>query len=67
MTLAGCILKSREAETTIGITGVGLTGVVRLTWIRDNVASVLDHSHADETSGSGRHYASLPGWPRSDR
>src|ERR1700678_4264673 len=38
--------------TTIGITGMGLTGVMRMTWIHDNLGHVLDHSHADETSGT---------------
>jgi hypothetical protein len=38
--------------TTIGITGAGLTGVMRMTWVRDDLAHVLDHSHTDETSGT---------------
>jgi hypothetical protein len=38
--------------TTIGIAGMGLTGVMRMTWIRDNLAHVLDHGHTDETSGT---------------
>jgi hypothetical protein len=38
--------------TTIGITGMGLTGVMRMTWVDDDLAHVLDHSHADETSGT---------------
>jgi hypothetical protein len=38
--------------TTIGITGMGLTGVMRMTWVHDNLAHVLDRSHADETSGT---------------
>ena len=37
--------------TAIAITGMGLTGVLRLTWVQDNLAHVLDHSH-DETSGT---------------
>ena len=32
--------------------GLGLTGVLRLTWVQDNLAHVLDHSQADETSGT---------------
>ncbi len=38
--------------TAIAITGMGLTGVLRITWVRDNLAHVLDHSHTDETSGT---------------
>src|SRR5438270_11852155 len=38
--------------TAISIAGMGLTGVVRIAWVRDNLAHVLDHSHNDETSGT---------------
>jgi hypothetical protein len=38
--------------TTIGITGTGLTGAMRMTSVNDRLAHVLDHSHADETSGT---------------
>ena len=38
--------------TAISIAGMGLTGVLRITWVRDNLAHVLDHSHTDETSGT---------------
>lgn len=38
--------------TAIAINGTGLTGVLRLTWVQDNLAHVLDHSQADETSGT---------------
>ena len=38
--------------TAIAISGMGLTGVLRMTWAQDNLAHVLDHSHTDETSGS---------------
>src|SRR5579859_2785892 len=38
--------------TAITITGMGLTGVLRMTWVQDNLAHVLDHSHTDETSGT---------------
>ena len=38
--------------TAIAITGMGLTGTLRLTWVHDNLAHVLDHSHTDETSGT---------------
>lgn len=34
------------------ITGMGLTGVLHLTWVQDNLAHVLDHSRTDETSGT---------------
>jgi hypothetical protein len=34
------------------IIGIGLTGVLRMTWVHDNLAHVLDHSQADETSGT---------------
>ena len=38
--------------TAISIAGMGLTGVLRITWVRDNLAHVLDHSHTDETTGT---------------
>ncbi len=38
--------------TAISIDGMGLTGVLRTTWVHDNLAHVLDHSHTDETSGT---------------
>ena len=38
--------------TAIAITGMGLTGVLRITWVQDNLAHVLDHSQTDETSGT---------------
>ena len=38
--------------TAIAISGMGLTGVLRLTWVQDNLAHVLDYSRADETSGT---------------
>jgi hypothetical protein len=40
------------AMTAIAISGMGLTGVLRLTWVQDNLAHVLDYSQADETSGT---------------
>jgi hypothetical protein len=43
--------------TALAISGMGLTGVLRLTWVQDNLAHVLDYSQADETSGPG------PAWP----
>src|SRR6266487_3313562 len=38
--------------TAISFAGMGLTGVLRITWVHDNLAHVLDHSHTDETSGT---------------
>jgi len=38
--------------TAIAISGMGLTGVLRLTWVQDNLAHVLDYSRADETTGT---------------
>ena len=36
----------------IGITGMGVTGVVRMTWVQDDLAHVLEHCEADEPSGT---------------
>ena len=36
----------------IGITGMGLTGVVRMTWVQDDLAHVLEHARTDETPGT---------------
>ena len=38
--------------TALAISGMGLTGVLRLTRVHDNLAHVLDYSQADETSGT---------------
>lgn len=38
--------------TTMSITGPGLTGVLRMTWVQDHLAHVLDHSRTDETPGT---------------
>jgi hypothetical protein len=38
--------------TIIGITGAGLDGVLRMTWVHDQLAHVLEHSDTDETSGT---------------
>jgi hypothetical protein len=38
--------------TALAITGMGLTGMLRLTWVQDNLAHVLHYSQADETSGT---------------
>ena len=37
---------------SIGITGMGLRGVLRMTWVQDRLAHVLEHSQTDETSGT---------------
>src|ERR1022692_844675 len=34
------------------ISGAGLHGVLRMTWMQDNLAHVLDHSDTDETPGT---------------
>jgi hypothetical protein len=36
----------------IGITGMGLTGVMRMNRVQDHLAHVLEHSQTDETSGT---------------
>jgi hypothetical protein len=36
----------------IGITGMGLTGVIRMNWVHDDLTHVLEHAHTDETSGT---------------
>jgi len=38
--------------TAIAISGMGLTGVLRLTWVYDNLAHVLEHCEVDEPSGT---------------
>jgi hypothetical protein len=38
--------------TVLAITGMGLTGVLRLTWVHDNLAHVLEHCETDEPSGT---------------
>ena len=38
--------------TAIGITGMGLTGVLRMNWVQDGLAHVLEHAHTDETTGT---------------
>ena len=38
--------------TAIGITGMGLTGVVRMNWVQDDLAHVLEHARTDETPGT---------------
>ncbi len=38
--------------TATSIPGAGLSGVLRMTWVRDQLAHVLDHSGTDEPSGT---------------
>jgi len=38
--------------TAIAISGMGLTGVLRLTLVHDSLAHVVEHSEADEPSGT---------------
>ena len=38
--------------TAIAISSMGLTGVLRLTWVHDNLAHVLEHCETDEPSGT---------------
>ena len=63
--------------TATSIPGPGLTGVLRLTWVHDHLAHVLDHSqhrralrHLDQPSGiasdgrvcPGRLMSGVPQW-----
>ena len=43
--------------TAIAITGMGLTGVLRITWVQDNLAHVLNHSRPTKPPAPG------PAWP----
>jgi hypothetical protein len=45
---------TREVSTTanIEITGAGLSGVLRMTWLQDGLAHVLEHCETDEPSGT---------------
>ena len=38
--------------TTTSITGPGLSGVLRMTWVHDDLAHVLEHADVDEPSGT---------------
>lgn len=37
---------------TVRVSGAGLTGVLRLTWVRDDLAHVLQHAGTDEPTGT---------------
>ena len=54
MTAPRCILEGQEvtAMTATSIPGAGLSGVLRMTWVRDQLAHVLDHCETDEPSGT---------------
>jgi hypothetical protein len=41
-----------STTTTMKISGAGLNGVLRMTWLQDNLAHVLGHSDTDETPGT---------------
>jgi hypothetical protein len=43
--------------TVTGIPAAGPGGALRLTWVRDRLASVLEHCGTDEPSAPG------PAWP----
>jgi hypothetical protein len=45
----------------ISIDGAKLTGVLRLTWMSDQLAHVLEHSRTDEPTGT---WTIWPGLPR---
>jgi hypothetical protein len=38
--------------TSTAITALGLSGVLRMTWVHDNLAHVLKHADVDEPSGT---------------
>jgi hypothetical protein len=38
--------------TTTSITAPGLSGVLRMTWVDDDLAHVLEHADIDEPSGT---------------
>ena len=38
--------------TSTSITSPGLSGVLRMTWVHDDLAHVLEHSQTDEPTGT---------------
>jgi hypothetical protein len=54
LTAAGCILEPEEvnAMASSGSTAAGLSGAVRMTWVQDQLAHVLEHAETDEPSGT---------------
>ena len=50
--------------TALAITGMGLTGVLRLTWVQDNLAHVLQHSQPTRPLAPGPACPALiTAWP----
>jgi hypothetical protein len=49
--------------TVTGIPAAGPGGVLRLTWVRDRLAHVLEHCDNDEPSGTWAWQALATGWP----
>ena len=55
MTDTASTMETREEVTAmadISIDGAKLTGVLRLTWMSDQLAHVLEHSQTDEPTGT---------------
>ena len=54
MTAAGCMLEPEEvnAMANSGSTAAALSGAVRMTWVQDHLAHVLEHCETDEPSGT---------------
>jgi hypothetical protein len=49
--------------TATGIPAAGPGGVLRLTWVRDRVAHVLEHCEVDEPSGTWAWPVPITTWP----
>ncbi len=41
-----------DVTTIFGISGAGSTGTLRLTWITDNLAHIIEHAEVDEPRGT---------------
>lgn len=54
MTAAGCMLEPEEvnAMANSGSAAAELSGAVRMTWVQDQLAHVLEHCETDEPSGT---------------
>jgi hypothetical protein len=54
LTAAGCILEPEEVNTMAnsGSTAAALSGTMRMTWVQDHLAHVLEHAETDEPSGT---------------
>ncbi len=50
--------------TATGIPGAGPSGVLRMTWVRDQLAHILEHSDTDEPSGTWAWPAPITAYPR---